>query len=217
MISQLKPLPLVIIGGGGHASVLVDILLLQNREIVGIISPEATSDRQAFADIPKLSRNSDVENFDPTEVLLVNGIGMTPKSNLRMKLSEYYSALGYRFETVICESAYVSRLSQINEGAQVLSNSTVQTGAKIESQTIINSGAIVEHDCHVGKYCHIAPNAVICGQVKLGSSVFVGAGATIIQNCEIVDGSIIGAGACITSSAEVVATWFAPLTTFKPK
>ena len=38
-------MPLIIIGGGGHASVLVDILRSQNRQILALISPDDVSSR----------------------------------------------------------------------------------------------------------------------------------------------------------------------------
>ncbi|TNZ44854.1 shikimate dehydrogenase, partial [Vibrio parahaemolyticus] len=41
-------MPLVIIGGGGHASVLVDLLRNQNRTILAVMSPDDISTRQAF-------------------------------------------------------------------------------------------------------------------------------------------------------------------------
>ena len=39
MNDNLQRKPLVIIGGGGHASVIVDILKRQKREIVAVMTP----------------------------------------------------------------------------------------------------------------------------------------------------------------------------------
>jgi len=57
---------------------------------------------------------------------------------------------------------------------------------------------VVDHDCCIGSYSHIAPNATLGGGVIVGQGCLVGAGATILPMVKIGDGSVIGAGAVIT-------------------
>lgn len=40
---------------------------------------------------------------------------------------------------------------------------------------ICNTGAIIEHECIIGEYAHIAPGAVLTGNVQIGAHTFVGA------------------------------------------
>jgi len=190
--------PILIIGGGGHASVLVDILRAQGREILAVVCPDDISMRSVFNGIPHLKNDADVLTFAPDEVLLVNGIGMLPTSNLKRKLNQYYLSYDYQFETVIAESAHVSPFADVEAGAQVFAGAIVQVGAQIGAHSVINSGAIIEHDCKIGHYNHIAPRATLCGQVTTGENVYVGAGATVIQNIMLAQNSIVGAGAIVT-------------------
>ncbi|ANQ20366.1 shikimate dehydrogenase [Vibrio natriegens] len=192
--------PLVIIGGGGHASVLVDVLLQQQREILAVICPDKLSDRSIFSGLPHFRKDEDVFRFDSDAVLLVNGVGVLPKSGLRSKLTQFYTAHGYHFETVIASSAQISRFAEVHSGAQILPNAIVQTGATIGRHTIVNTGAIVEHDCTIGQFNHLAPRSTLCGQVTTGDNVYVGAGATVIQNVLLDTNAIVGAGATITQS-----------------
>ncbi len=195
-------LPIVMIGGGGHASVLADILIFQGREILAVISPEDISQRPVFKGMTHLKNDEDVLAFSKDKVLLVNGIGMMPKSGFKRKINEYFLSLGYRFETVIANSAYVSPFSKIETGAQILPMAIIQTGVTVGSHSIINSGALVEHDCIIGSYNHIAPRATLCGQVETKNNVYVGAGSTVIQGVSIGSDSIVGAGASLTKSLE---------------
>ncbi|ANZ08812.1 acetyltransferase [Vibrio parahaemolyticus] len=195
-------LPIVMIGGGGHASVLADILIFQGREILAVISPEDISQRPVFKGMTHLKNDEDVLAFSKDKVLLVNGIGMMPKSGFKRKINEYFLSLGYRFETVIANSAYVSPFSKIETGAQILPMAIIQTGVTVGSHSIINSGALVEHDCNIGSYNHIAPRATLCGQVETKNNVYVGAGSTVIQGVSIGSDSIVGAGASLTKSLE---------------
>ena len=196
MNSALKPI--IIIGGGGHASVLVDILRSQQREILAVVSPEQVSERSVFFDIPRLKYDDDVLGYDRGDVLLVNGVGMTPGSLLKQKLNKYYLSMGYEFETVIANSAQISSYAQIDNGAQIFSGAIVQTGAVVGAHSIVNSNAVIEHDCEIGTYNHIAPRVTLCGQVVTGNNVYIGAAATVIQNISLERDVVIGAGAIVT-------------------
>ncbi len=45
---------------------------------------------------------------------------------------------------------------------------------------------------------HLAPGSTLCGCVKVGNNVMVGAGAIILPRVVIGDNTIIGAGAVVT-------------------
>ncbi|PST87763.1 shikimate dehydrogenase [Photobacterium iliopiscarium] len=190
-------LPIVMIGSGGHASVLAEILLQQGREIIVVISLEDMSESSVFKGIKHLRNDSDILTFNKDQVLLVNGIGMMPRSNLKRNVNEYFLSLGYRFETVIADNAFVSSSVVIESGVQVLSTVIINAGSKIGAHTIINTASLVEHDCNIGSYNHLAPRCVLCGQVNTGENVFIGANATVINNVLISDDCIIGAGCTI--------------------
>ncbi|MDA0120164.1 acetyltransferase [Vibrio sp. T11.5] len=206
-------LPIVMIGGGGHASVLAEILLTQGREILAVISPDDVSQRTVFKGISILEKDEDILKFDKDKVLLVNGVGMMPKSGFKQKINEHFLSLGYQFETIIADSALVSPFSKIEAGAQILPMAIIQTGATVGSHSIINTGALVEHDCKIGAYNHIAPKATLCGQVETNENVYVGAGSIVIQGISIGSGAIVGAGACLTKPLECDAVLYPPKAT----
>ncbi|MDN3679450.1 acetyltransferase [Vibrio tapetis subsp. quintayensis] len=196
-----KPVyPIVMIGGGGHASVLIDILLQQGKEILAVVSPEDISQRAVFSGITHLKNDDDVLDFPKDQVRLVNGVGMMPRSGLKRKVNEYFLSLGYQFETVISNSALVSPFSNVEVGAQILSMSIVQAGSTIGSHCIVNTGALIEHDCNVGAYTHIAPKATLCGQVVTEENAYIGAGAVVIQGLSIGQGAVVGSGVNLSKS-----------------
>ncbi len=196
-MSDKNILPIVMIGGGGHASVLADILLAQKRDILAVISPDVVSQNSVFEGITIFKKDEDILKFDKDKVLLVNGIGMMPKSGLKRKINEYFLSLGYQFETVIADSAFISPFSKIGTGAQILPMAIIQTGARVGCHSIINTGALVEHDCKIGRYNHISPRVTLCGQVKTKENVYVGVGASVIQGITLGEGSIVAAGSTV--------------------
>jgi len=58
---------------------------------------------------------------------------------------------------------------------------------------------VIEHETIIGSYCHIAPNATICGRCRIGNNVFIGAGSIIKDNISISANTTIGAGSVVVS------------------
>jgi acetyltransferase-like isoleucine patch superfamily enzyme len=63
---------------------------------------------------------------------------------------------------------------------------------------ICNTGCIIEHECIIGDFVHIAPGAVLCGNVSIGNGTFVGANSVIRQGISIGKNVTIGAGTVVT-------------------
>ncbi len=190
------------IGSGGHAAVLFDILRQNKREVIAVISPKELPINDVFNGIAHLCRDDDVLNFDKKAISLINGVGSLPGSRLRANLYQYFVELGYEFETVISKNAIVSDYATLGKGVQVMAGAIIQTGVNIGANSIINTGAIVDHDCRLGQNNHIAPGAVLSGQVTSKSNVHFGTGASIIQSINIGANVVVGAGATITKDVE---------------
>lgn len=189
--------PIIMLGSGGHASVLTEILLQQGYTFLAVISPSKVRS-PLFSDIQHFDSDDDILQFPCDKVRLVNGLGSLPGQHLRHKLFAHFTQLNYEFESVISKYAMLSSYATIGAGAQILTGSIIQTGASIGRGTIINSGAIIEHDCDIGNDCHIAPGAIICGGVHIGERTHIATGANVIQGISIGKNCIIAAGATVT-------------------
>ena len=198
MINVSNEKPVIMIGSGGHAAVLAEILMRQNYKIIAVCSLDEIHRKDIFNGIKHLHSNSEVLEYDNKNVQLINGLGMMPHTNQRLKVIQYFESFDYSFGSVLDENAFISKYSQINNGVQILANAIVQTGSVLGSHTIINSGAIVEHDCNLGDSNHLATGSKLCGEVQTGNNVFIGAGASVIQNIKIGNNCLIAAGSILT-------------------
>lgn len=192
--------PLTIIGSGGHAGVLVDILKKQELCPEYLLSPDRGPLRYVFDSINQLYCDDDLLAFNSASILLVNGIGSLPGNHLRKSLGDYFSNKGFSYKTVVSDSAMVSPYASLGEGVQVMAGAIIQAGAIIGNHTIVNTGAIIDHDCQIGCYNHIAPGATLSGQVVTGDCVHIGTGANVIQSISIGENSVLGAGSIVTKS-----------------
>lgn len=194
--------PVLVLGAGGHAAVLIDILRQLNRTIVGLVAIDKPADKPVFIGIPYYASDDDVFAFGTDEVLLANGIGSLPGRNIRSKVHQQFKQAGYQFVTVVSPHAIVSDYCMLAEGVQIMPGAIINVGSVIGENTIINSGAIVEHDCNIGTHNHIAPGVTLSGDVSIGDHVHIGTGAAVIQGIRIGNNVMVGAGATVTKNLD---------------
>ena len=158
---------IALFGGGGHASVIADMLLKLEYKIEVIVDKQLSLNRGVFNGIPVISDDVFISKYSPEAIKLVNGLGFVPGSHIRKAIFEKLKAIGFVFETVVSKDAIVSSYSVLGEGVQVLPGAIIQPGVRLGENTIINTGVIIEHDSIVGNNCHISPGGVLCGGAAL--------------------------------------------------
>lgn len=192
------PLPMVMLGAGGHAKVLLDLVQSLGQQVAAVCDPAlASGGVTQWRGVNVIGDDQAVFGLKPDECCLINGLGSFPGQHLRFLLHDKFTQQGYRFATLIHPSAVIGGGVVLGEGAQVMAGAVVQADAAIGAGAIINTGALVDHDCRVGDHCHIAPGAVVCGGVSLGQRVHVGTGAKIVQGVSVGEHSVVGAGAVV--------------------
>ncbi len=176
--------PVIIIGAGDHAKVLLDILLDQNESVIGLTDKTITKGTKIYG-VPVIGDDLEILKYKPAEIELVNGIGSIGDTSLRRIVFESLKEKGYIFKTVIHSSVIISKRAKIGEGVQLLAGSIVNTEAKIGDNTIINTKSSVDHGCIIGKHCHIAPGCSFSGCISVGDNTHIGTGSSIIQGIKI--------------------------------
>lgn len=188
--------PILIIGDGGHASVLIETLHAMERKIIGYTAPQK---RIELTHPVYLGTDEVIDGFSPDEVELVIGIGTINVATCRKDLFEKFKNKGYIFTNVIHPSATLSPSVCLGEGTQIMAGAIVQMNVKLSDNIIINTGAIVDHDCNVESHVHIAPGVTLSGGVYVGESCHIGVGVTVIQEIAIGDNTLIGAGSVVVT------------------
>jgi sugar O-acyltransferase (sialic acid O-acetyltransferase NeuD family) len=188
--------PIIILGAGGYAKVLIETLRLLEREIIGITDP-AILNSSEYVGVNVLGDDSKVFNYVPSQVELVNAIGAMPGNNLRRMVSESMEQKGYRFTEVIHPSAVIASDVDICSGAQIMAGVVIQPGVSIGRSCIVNTGVNLDHDCVIHDDCHLAPGVTLSGNVVIGERSHIGTGSLIIQGITIGNDCIIAAGSII--------------------
>lgn len=185
-----------LIGGGGHAQVLLDAIISSNQNVNGIIDPEIEIGTEIFG-ITVVGNDSFLNSLEPSTDELVNGLGSTGNLISHKNLFNDLSNRGFTFCGVIHPSVIIGRDCEIDRTSQIMAGVIIQNRVTIGKNVILNTRSSIDHDVSIGDNSIISPGVIICGKVKIGANVFIGAGTVIIQGINIGNDCIIGAGTLV--------------------
>ncbi|MBL7858455.1 MAG: NeuD/PglB/VioB family sugar acetyltransferase [Cyclobacteriaceae bacterium] len=176
---------MIIIGGGGHASVVLDCLNAMRVHVTSIFDSQNAGDLMG---VPRI-KSYQPDMFPDAHALVAIG-----DNGVRKRVVQ---TVKHAFINVIHPSALISDSVQLGVGNMIIHRAIVQARTVIGNHIIINTGAQIDHDCVLGDFVHVAPGAVLCGAVTVGEGVLIGAGAVIIPGISIGAGATVGAGAVV--------------------
>jgi sugar O-acyltransferase (sialic acid O-acetyltransferase NeuD family) len=179
---------LVIIGYSGHSYVCIETAIYLGIEVVGYYDIE-----EKLINPYNINYLGSENNLIKSDTNLFIAIG---NNNLRHQVFEKLSLNNY-FSTLIHPNSIISSTTSVSSNVFISAGAIVNAYAKIGHGCIINTSSIIEHECDIDDFVHIAPGAVLAGNVKVGKKSFIGANATIKQGITIGEDVIVGAGAVI--------------------
>jgi carbamoyl-phosphate synthase large subunit len=194
---SLAKLPVILIGAGDHARVLIDVLRLLGRQILYATDHNVMLHGKTILAVEIKGEDECVLEYAPDQVALVNAVGSISRPTSRQRVFESFHKRGYRFETVIHPTVTLASSARLGEGAQLMAGVVVQPAVKIGINTLVNTNASIDHDCVVDSHVHIAPGVTLSGNVCVHDTVHIGTGAIVIQSINIERGAIVGAGSVV--------------------
>lgn len=105
--------------------------------------------------------------------------------------------------TIVHPRVEMSDSVLLGQGTIVCAGTVLTTNIYIGNHVQVNVGCSISHDAVIGDFTTLSPGVHVAGHVQLGSGVFIGIGASVINGRSgkpliIGDGAIIAAGACVT-------------------
>lgn len=182
------PESVILIGGSGHAKVIIDGIQAAGDHVAGILD-DGIVPGTAVLDVPVLGSVGNYRAFSAHKFLIAIG-----NNGIRRRIAEKLNVSWY---TAIHPTAVVSGYAHIDPGTVVMPNAVINADAKIGAHCIINSGAIVEHDDVLADYVHLSPGAALGGTVRVGAQTHIGIGVVVKNNLNICGACTIGAGAVV--------------------
>jgi UDP-perosamine 4-acetyltransferase len=191
--------PVIGLGAGGHARVVIEILrLMGSYEVLGLLDKNQELWGTSVLGATVLKDDSLLaEMFERGVREAFIGVGSVGATHARRRLFDMARARGFEMVRAIHPAAVVSSSAEIGEGPTVMASAVINAAARLGDNVIVNTGAIVEHDCVIGHHVHIATGACLAGEVRVDEGTHVGLGARILQGVRIGRNAVVGAGAVV--------------------
>ena len=185
---------MILIGYSGHAFVVYGIVTAEGKKVTGYCDNEEKQYNPfSLHYFGKENSAAAAAAFKQTDFFIAVG-----NNTIRERIFHTLALNNCYPVNAIHPSAVIDAAAGIaTQGVMVAANVVINPLAKIGTGAICNTGCIIEHECVVGNFAHIAPGAVLCGNVKVGNNSFIGANAVIKQGVNIGNSVMVGAGAVV--------------------
>lgn len=189
--------PLVLIGGGEHARVVVEAARSRPGafDLLGFVDPQPCEETSRRLAVPRLGDEDALSKYPAAQCVIA--VGPTPGNDLRARIAARLATRVAAWARIVHERAWVSPTATLGEGAVIMAGAVVQTGAVIGAHAVVNSGAVVEHDVALGAFVHVAPGAVIGGGSSVGQDSMIGLGARVRDHVRVGPGALVAMGAVV--------------------
>ncbi len=179
----------IIIGTGGHAKVVTNIIELSGDNVVGYL----TSDTSIKSFLGKPILGSDLEYTKWTDYYFIIAIG---NQYIRERIVANMTKV--KWYTAVHPSAIISRENcTIGVGSVISANAVINPCSTIGKHCIINTNAVIEHDNEIADFVHVSVGAHLGGNVKVGVKTWIGIGSCVKNNIYICGDCMIGAGTVV--------------------
>ena len=190
---------LLIIGCGGHGSVISDVAEKLNifKEISFLDDKFLRSNSSTIINSKRIIGEISIENIKKfSEEFSHAFIGMGDNI-MRIKWLKIIKEMGFNVPTIIDPSAEVSKYAFLEKGSFINTNAVIQCNVIVKSGCILNTASTIDHDSYIAEGVHISPGVNIGGNVNIGKSSWIGIGSKIINNINIGENVIVGGGSLV--------------------
>src|SRR5882762_5339164 len=200
----MSPLiPVIILGSGGHALVIWDILeSLRQFNVIGFtdpLTPRGTVRTLGKERRPILGDDNVLDEYLAKEENLhvIAGMGPEPEHIRKTAIAKIASFGRERLLTVIHPSTSISASVRLGHGTVIMAGAVVNPNTSIGNHCVVNTGATVDHECEIQDNVFIQPGAHVAGRVVVEEDAIVGLGAGIREKVRIGRRAFVGGGAFV--------------------
>lgn len=198
----------VILGAGGHAREVADVVVAciaagAPLRLVGFVDDDPTKHGRMLTEGPVLGGLAALDDMPRHRTLVVAGIGGPAP---RRRIVEAAADMGFGSPVLVHPTVCITRHVELGTGVVITAGCVVTNEIAIGDHTHVNRMTTVGHDCRVGAFVHLAPAAVLSGNVVVEDDCDIGTNATIIQGKTVSRGAIVGAGAVVVHDVPAYCT-----------
>lgn len=187
----------LILGAGGHAQVVADILLRAHQARasaypIGFLDDNPELIGKTIMGLRVLGTIAQLDEMDYDAIIVAIG-----DNRNRARLFKLVQARDKQIVNAIHPAAVLAPDVCLGHGVMICAGVVVNTGTVIGDDVILNTGCTIDHHNHIKDHVHIAPGVHLGGNVTIGEGSLVGIGSIVIPQRSIGAWSVIGAGSVV--------------------
>jgi sugar O-acyltransferase (sialic acid O-acetyltransferase NeuD family) len=192
-----RPVPLVVLGGGGFARNVLDVVESAGRSgmrcrLLGVLDrDDRLNPALARRGCRLLGTEAALAHLDARYLIAI------ADPAIRRRLDRYAGDLGRLPAVAVHAAASVSAHTRLGPGAVVTAGARIASDVTIGRHVHVNFNATVGHDVELGSFVTLHPQAAVSGNAVLADGVTLGAGAVVLPGVRIGRGATVGAGAVV--------------------
>ncbi len=177
-----------LIGAGGHARSLINLLELNSYSIKGIYDDDFRANEKICGYDLK-GKTADIKS----------GFSLVIAKGEIDEREKFYNMFNRQLVTanLIHPNAQIEKRVDMGICNQIFSGSYINANASIGNNNLLNSKCTLEHEVIIGDHNHVSVGAILCGRVRVKDRCFIGAAAVIIDKVAICSNVIIGANSTV--------------------
>lgn len=203
MMADLHPLPIVILGAGGHGAVVGECVNPAQFTTIGYIDdccPVGTTimhDRRVIGRFEDLSRLA--SSYPRLAAVIAIGDNAVRRSTAEQAQR---AAPSLSWPPIVHRSAIISPSSMLSPGCVIAAGAVVNCRTRLGRFVLINTGSTIEHDNGFAEFSSTGPGVVTGGAVEVGALTHIGIGATIKHGISIGANCVVGGQAYVDRSID---------------
>ena len=156
---------LLLVGGGGHSSVVAETALAMNKyNLISYIDDNHNAElfgEKPLGPIKFFEKKNIINSYQDIFV----AIG---ESKIRMELIDRIKKYDYNLKTLIHPKAIISNSSSIGFGVAIFAGSVIQANVVIQDGVIINTSSSIDHDSKIFQALTYVQGCILVGMFLLG-------------------------------------------------
>jgi sugar O-acyltransferase (sialic acid O-acetyltransferase NeuD family) len=192
---------IIVLGSGGHAKVVIDILNETNEyDIIGITSTSLEVG-SAFMGIKVIGDDSVLPDYINQGISSVAiGLGGFTDNNSRVHLYSYAKTLGLSIINAIHPKAVISKNSRIGEGVTIFPGVVINTEVQVGNNVIVATGSTIDHETIIEDHVLISAGVTVGAYALIKEASVLALGSKVISGITVGQKSIVAAGAVVVKN-----------------
>jgi sugar O-acyltransferase (sialic acid O-acetyltransferase NeuD family) len=193
----------IVIGSGGHAKVVIDILQEMKGVAIAGVTSNSIAKNSIFCGIPVIGEDIVIKDYvNKGNYFAAMGLGGYRDNYLRERVFHFIKNLGMSFINAIHPSAIISKTVKLGEGVVIFPGAVINTDVRIGNNTIIATGSTIDHETVVGDHVLVSAGVTIGAYSQIMEGVVLALGAKVISGVTIGANSLIASGAVVIKNIE---------------